>query len=347
MKKFLALTAIFAAMFLAVSCGGSGSSDDGGESGYQQCYYGDYKCEGRNSYWCGYSGDDLLWQFFEECPNGCDYVTGQCNEDDSYDNGNNDNNDDNNNGSGGDDTSLNLSCTSIYNCMVDCGENATCQQSCYSNGSTAGKSKIDNMFDCWDDKCDDLPDEEFEDCVYANCAEEMKDCGFSVPNSGDNDEDNTGDDTDENDEDNCAEGLFYYQGSCQSPWGKKWIVTFIDAKVTEKKASGDAWDALGGLPDLFAVIKINGNEVFRTDSGEDSTSASWNGSKTVDFSAKTDKILYCLYDGDYVGGDTSSDLSTNDEVGCWEHKFEWFSLDVVEIDSEVVDHFKFSLEPAW
>lgn len=369
MKKFLVCAAIFAAMILTVSCGGGSSNDDGESSYYKECSYGEYVCKYGDSYYCGYSGNDLMWQLSERC-DYCDSWTGKCdnsqsgssnecsageykcNNDASYscyngywsydqycDNGCNSSTGKCSSSSNNDnDGSLNLSCTSIYNCMVDCNGDSACQQKCYSNGSATGQSRLDAMFECWNDKCEDATDDEFEDCIYSNCAEEMEDCGFTVP------DDNESEPAD----DECAEGLFYYQGSCQSPWGKKWIVTFIDAKVTEKNADDEAWDALGGLPDLFAVVKINGKEVFRTNSGEDSTSASWNESSTIDFSAKTDTITYCLYDGDAIGGDTSSDLaSSNDEVGCWEHKFEWFSLGSLTINSAVVDHFNLSLEPAW
>ncbi|MBO4698584.1 hypothetical protein J5690_03105 [bacterium] len=378
MKKFLVCAAMIAAMFLTVSCGG-GSSSGGGESYYQECSYGDYVCKYGDSYYCGYSGNDLRWELSQYCSYGCDSWTGKCADSQSSDsecssgqykcdgsysyscyNGfwsyddycdygcntstgkcNSSSNDDNN-------SSLNLSCTSIYNCMVDCGQDGTCQQNCYDNGSATGQSKFEAMLNCWNDKCEDAADDEFENCIYSNCAKETKDCGFTVPD-GNNDPTNPTDPSDPSDpSDECAEGLFYYQGTCQSPWGKKWIVTFVSAKVTEKNDDDEAWDALGGLPDLFAVVKINGKEVFRTSEGSDSTAATWNEDATIDFSAKTDKITYCLYDGDAVGGDTSSDLaSSNDEVGCWDHEFEWFSLDKVTITSDVVDHFDFSLEPAW
>lgn len=369
MKKFFVCAALFAAMFLTVSCGGSSSG--GGESSYRECSYGDYVCKYGDSYFCGYldGSNDLYWQLSEHC-DYCDSWTGQCDNshsgasecsngeykcdgsysyscyngywsyDDYCDNGCNTSTGKCISGSGSGDNggSLNLSCTSIYNCMLDCADNdGACQQNCYDNGSADGKSKFDSMYNCWDSKCSDATatDDEYTDCVFSKCAKETEACGFTVPNDN------------EPADDECAEGLFYYQGSCQSPWGKKWIVKFIDAKVSEKKADGEAWDVMGGLPDLFAVLKINGTEVFRTDSGEDSTSASWNESKTVDFSAKTDKILYCLYDSDAVGGDTSSDLSTHDEVGCWEHKFQWFSVGTLDITAEIVEHFNFSLEPAW
>lgn len=372
MKKFLVCAAMIAAMFLTVSCGGSGGG--GGESYYQECVYGDYVCKYGDSYYCGYSGNDLRWMLAEHCEY-CDSWTGRCDNSHSTDsecssgeykcdgsysyscyNGywsydaycdygcnsstgkcNSSSNNDN-------DSSLNLSCMSIYSCYADCEDNA-CAQKCLDNGSETGQSQFMEMYNCWEDNnCfEATTNDEFTDCVYGNCAEEMKDCGFTVPDGNEDPSDPTTDPSDE-----CAEGLFYYQGTCQSPWGKKWIVTFISAKVAEKNADDEAWDALGGLPDLFAVVKINGKEVFRTIEGSDSTAATWNEDATIDFSAKTDKITYCLYDGDAVGGDTSSDLaSSNDEVGCWDHKFEWFSLDKVTITSDVVDHFDFSLEPAW
>ena len=363
MKKFLVCAAILAAMFLTVSCGGG---SDGGESSYNECIYGDYVCKYGDSYYCGYSGNDLRWMVYEYCSYGCDSWTGKCADSQSADsecssgeykcdgsysyscyNGywsydeycsddcnastgkcNSSSNDDN-------DSSLNLSCTSIYSCFADC-EDSACAQRCVDNGSETGQRQFYAMYNCWIDNCSDVMDEEFADCAYSNCSQEMETCGLTVPDGNDDPDDE------------CAEGLFYYQGSCQSPWGKKWIVTFIDAKVAEKDADGEAWDALGGLPDLFAVVKINGKEVFRTSEGSDSTSATWDEDSTIEFSAKTDKITYCLYDGDAVGGDTSSDMaSSNDEVGCWDHEFEWFSLDTVTITSDVVDHFDFSLEPAW
>ena len=84
MKKFLVCAALFAAMFLMVSCGG-GSDDksgDSGNGGSQICNYGQYRCDGGNSYVCGYmdSGNDLTWKFAEQCYDGCDSVTGKCSD---------------------------------------------------------------------------------------------------------------------------------------------------------------------------------------------------------------------------------------------------------------------------
>lgn len=89
MKKFFVCAAIFAAIFLTVSCGGSDSGNDNnnvdnGNSGNtsQICRYGEYKCDGRASYFCAYmdSSDDLTWKFAEQCADGCDHVSGKCSE---------------------------------------------------------------------------------------------------------------------------------------------------------------------------------------------------------------------------------------------------------------------------
>lgn len=96
MKKFFVCAALFIAMFFTVSCGGNGGDDDNsGNNGSQICNYGEYNCDGGNSYFCGYidGGSDLIWKLAERCDNGCNSVTGQC---DSGNGGNNDNG--NNNG---------------------------------------------------------------------------------------------------------------------------------------------------------------------------------------------------------------------------------------------------------
>ncbi|MBQ3369297.1 DUF1566 domain-containing protein [bacterium] len=59
-----------------VSCGGSDNNSSGGSSGSYVCSYGNYECRGGDSYFCGYSGDDLMWLLSEECSYGCEY--GKC-----------------------------------------------------------------------------------------------------------------------------------------------------------------------------------------------------------------------------------------------------------------------------
>ena len=75
MKKVLLIFAV-AIVFIS-GCGGGSDSKDG-KSAYKACEYGTYQCSGNSSYYCGYSGDNLIWQFLQECGNGCDFSTGKC-----------------------------------------------------------------------------------------------------------------------------------------------------------------------------------------------------------------------------------------------------------------------------
>ena len=502
MKKFLALTAISAAMFLAVSCGGSGSSDNGGESGYQQCSYGDYECEDGNSYWCGYSGNDLLWQFFEECPNGCDYATGRCAADNGNNSGNNagnnnggnnggnnngDNNGGNNNGDGNNQKpacnngdyrcsgSARLQCqndnwefaencengcdASTGNCnaksegneenvnsgentdTVICSENEyecsgdqkmqcknndwtvveTCENGCESgecqeaqpdNSCTDGTLKCSddgaNVMICEDnewtehevcsiscntsknkclecsngDKCNGdmlmtCSDGEwtFKETCSLGCANDK--CNVCTPNCGgkqcgldgcggicgncDAGYDCTAaaqcvKNNSCSKHDDCSGDDVCYKNFCQSPWNKKWKITFKDAKVSEKDKNNESWDALGGLPDLFSIVFVNDSQVYRTSTIQDSTTAVWNKSTTLDFAASTDNIKICLYDEDWTSGITGGAIDdSNDMVGCL-----YFGSDLFRKFDETDKFFTFksnngvplqywriAFEPAW
>ena len=80
MKKFFVCFALFIAALFVVSCGGSDGSNNSreGSSRTAICSYGEYECHGNDSYFCGYSGDDLMWLLSENCTNDCDDSTGKC-----------------------------------------------------------------------------------------------------------------------------------------------------------------------------------------------------------------------------------------------------------------------------
>lgn len=42
------------------------------------CKYGEYECHGNDSYFCGYSGNDLMWLLSQDCEFGCDESSGKC-----------------------------------------------------------------------------------------------------------------------------------------------------------------------------------------------------------------------------------------------------------------------------
>ncbi len=426
MKKFLVCAAMLAAMVFTVSCGGgdggSDNNEQGGNGGSQICNYGQYKCDGGNSYVCGYmdSGNDLTWKFSEQCSNGCDSWTGKCSTassddekqkctDGTYaclsdltaitlllpeysiivcrsgewhetgevcqngcyeedhvfsskdkvckqsDGGNNEGGNNNPNGeSEGENNNQNgdteVNCNNgDYTCSGDarlkCQANdwvysETCANGC-SNGECNSCTPQCSGKECGLDGCGGTCGscDSGYDCSPAGSCLRNNSCSTHLDCLGD--------------------GMICYQGFCQSPWNKKWKVTFTSAKVTEKNKDGEAWDALGGLPDLVALMRINGEEVFRTNEVSNSTSAEWNKSATIDFAASTDTIRYHLFDADAFGGGSSSDDdtwldSTNDEIFNFDHELDLFTYfdqnekEVCYWDNGVtVEFFCITLEPAW
>lgn len=406
MKKFLFFAALLAAAFFVVSCGGSEGDNHGSGNNYQACYYGDYKCDGGHSYVCSYYNNELMWQYFETCSNGCDSWTGKC-----YEN------------SGSNDDEKRKCTDGTYACLSDLtaitmllpeysilvcqggGWYATgeiCENGCYEEDHVfSSKDKVckqnssennentepeyvcnngdftcssnsrlkcqsnDWVFyetcanGCSNGKCNSCtPQCSGRECGLDGCGGSCGSCdtGYDCSPIGRclrNDSCSTHDDC-------MNDGMICYQGSCQSPWNKKWKLTFTQAKVTEKNKNGEAWDAFGGLPDLIAIARVNGKEVFRTNEVSDSTTAVWNKSTTIDFSASTDIIRYHLFDADaFGGGGGSSDNdtwldSTNDEIFNVTHQFEMFTYfnagnpEMCYWDNGVtVEYFCFTLEPAW
>ena len=140
MKRFFVCFAVLTAMVLMVSCGGSDNNSGGGSS-TSVCSYGEYECHGNDSYFCGHSGDDLMWLLRENCSNGCDYYSGKCSSDSNGDSGDN--------GDGGDtDPGNSAECTSG---KFKCVGNES--HYCNSNGSWVYDSRCENGCDSSTGKC--------------------------------------------------------------------------------------------------------------------------------------------------------------------------------------------------
>lgn len=152
MKRFFVCFAVLAAMAFMVGCGGS-SNSSGENSGNSICHYGEYECHGDDSYFCGYSGDDLMWLLSEECSYGCEY--GKCI--DSSDSGSD--------SSASDDNSS--ECTSgKFKCVGD--ESHYCN----STGSWVYDSRCENGCDSSTGKCKTNSGDNEEPSTDLTCVDE-------------------------------------------------------------------------------------------------------------------------------------------------------------------------------
>lgn len=347
MKRFFVCAVLFAAMFLTVSCGGGSGSDDnnsGGSSGTSVCSYGTYECHGNNSYVCGYGNgsNDLMWMPYEQCSNGCDSWTGKCNDASGTNDGNTEDSGNNENSENSEEPE-HICDNGEYSCSgnarIKCQSNSwvfseTCENGC-ANGECNSCTPQCSGKECGLDGCGG---------VCGNC-----DGGYDCTPAGECVRNNTC----SKHEDCTDEGMICYQNYCQSPWNKQWEITFEEAGVTDRDPDGACWDGTGiiscGLPDLFAVVTRNGNEIYRTGHGQDHLSVTWNDTDTINFITSTDTIRYCLYDADanVLGEDTDSSLNSDDFAGCFEHDFDFFVDGSRNYSNNVIEYFKISIKPAW
>lgn len=73
----------------------------------------------------------------------------------------------------------NLDCGSIYNCIVDCGQDSNCQQGCMDKGSPEGQTQVSALMQCIQNSCaSETTQDGWISCVNTNCSNELSNCGI-------------------------------------------------------------------------------------------------------------------------------------------------------------------------
>ena len=79
-------------------------------------------------------------------------------------------NDDN---GGGNNQEGTYTCHDIYSCQYDC-TNQACQEACFNQGSSSGKSTISKMYTCWNSYC--ASENAAQTCLDDYCYDETHEC---------------------------------------------------------------------------------------------------------------------------------------------------------------------------
>ena len=180
MKKFWMILMSAVAVLFAAGCGGG--SDSGSSS--VACTKGEHKCSnsGSVSLLCSDDGEWLI----QRCDSGCNTETGECNNggdtgdtaaDTGADTGDTaaDTGDTGNSG-GNDDGRYN--CKQYGDCLSACGDDA-CKRQCLNKTNPQEANKYVDLYNCEKDKCSNpMTDQEFTECIYNNCNEEIVACGM-------------------------------------------------------------------------------------------------------------------------------------------------------------------------
>ena len=75
----------------------------------------------------------------------------------------------------------------------------------------------------------------------------------------------------------CPDGVICIDGECPTVYGISHYVQFYNASVTETNSNDDynTWDALGGMPDPYVVLSVNGEAVCTSFTDDDTVSPIW------------------------------------------------------------------------
>ncbi len=101
----------------------------------------------------------------------------------------------------------------------------------------------------------------------------------------------------------CEEDQRCEDSVCRNIFGRSWRIQVHNITVTSKMPNGEDWDAFGGLPDIFVIVEKNSTEVFRTETVDDSLSASWSSAYSSTVLNKSDSLSFLIYDEDVVFDD--------------------------------------------
>jgi hypothetical protein len=89
--------------------------------------------------------------------------------------------------------------------------------------------------------------------------------------------------------DNCAGDTVCVPSTstCQPAFPRTYQLSGLSLSVPTTMPDGSSWDAGGGAPDLFVVVKVDGATIGTTSVVQDSFTASWNETYTFTLSASS------------------------------------------------------------
>ena len=158
------------------------------------------------------------------------------------------------------------------------------------------------FFECRDSNCMDSPtDTAWFLCMEEECLDLLLACvGVECETHADCDSENTP---------YCAGGM------CSVAYGRTYWLDIGSAEIADQEPStGEAWDAMGGAPDAFVEVFVDGKSVLETFADDDTFSPIWKAGVNVE-----------------VWEDTTFEIQVWDEDATVDDWIGEFLLDPVEI----------------
>lgn len=102
----------------------------------------------------------------------------------------------------------------------------------------------------------------------------------------------------------CAPGLACFAGTCGVPELSQWVLTVTSGTVAQRGPDGSTWDSLGGAPDPFVCVTIQGARTCSR-AVADSFTPTWNHAfPVIQASVLQSGVEIAMYDEDVAANDT-------------------------------------------
>lgn len=99
----------------------------------------------------------------------------------------------------------------------------------------------------------------------------------------------------------CSKVDVCLTGRCEAASGREYQFKILNAKIPERRPDGTTWDPLGGAPDPWVKLVIDGNTVGSTKTRSDTFSPVWNESLPWARVYENSRVELFLYDEDPDG----------------------------------------------
>ena len=103
----------------------------------------------------------------------------------------------------------------------------------------------------------------------------------------------------------CGKEEICLEGTCVPAVGRVYVLTIVEGEVSERKGTGQPWDAAGGLPDPRVDVKFPSmkSAVGSTKAAQDTLKPKWNASVELTVTAVGQELWLCVVDQDALGDD--------------------------------------------
>lgn len=93
-------------------------------------------------------------------------------------------------------------------------------------------------------------------------------------------------------------------GECNLAFGRHYRLTLVGAEISSTQpGTGEPWDALGGAPDPFIAVSVDGEPIAVTDTLDDTFTPTWLQSVDVLFATSSTTVVLDLFDEDLASHD--------------------------------------------